>query len=149
MAKSNFNWGWGIFIVLMLFFGTIILRLVISIGISDDVITKDYYHKELNYEKDIQKKKNTNQLVEKVILNQTEKLIVISFPKEFKSNTIKGSILFYCPSKNDKDILYKTETDSNNVQIFNVSSFTEKRYQIKIDWSIDSVGYYQEFNLNL
>ena len=43
MAKSNFNWGWGIFIVLMLFFGTIILRLVISIGISDDVITKDYY----------------------------------------------------------------------------------------------------------
>ncbi|MBI5541658.1 MAG: FixH family protein [Bacteroidia bacterium] len=149
MAKSKFNWGWGIFIVIMLFFGTIILRLILSIGIGDDVITKDYYHKELNYETEIQKKKNTNLLNSKIQLLQSNNLIEIKFPDEFKHNTIKGTILFYCASKNDKDLLYKIEPDSNNVQKFSKSNFTEKRYKIKIDWYSDSVSYYQEFNFNM
>lgn len=149
MAKSKFNWGWGIFIVIMLFFGTIILRLILSIGIGDDVITKDYYHKELNYEMEIQKQKNTNLLSQKVQLLQSNNIINIIFPEEFNPSSIKGTILFYCASKNDKDLLYKIEVDSNNVQQFNKSSFSEKRYEIKIDWASDSVNYYQEFKINI
>ena len=149
MAKTKFNWGWGIFIVLMLFFGTIIFRIILSLGIEDDVITKDYYHKELNYEKEIQKQKNTNQLAEKISIYQTGNFVIITFPKFFNYNTIKGNVQFYCPSKTSKDLLFKIEPDSNNVQKFSISNFSEKRYQIKIDWTSDSISYYQEFNINL
>ncbi len=149
MVKTKFNWGWGIFIVLMLFFGTIILRIILSLGIEDDVITKDYYHKELNYEKEIQKQKNTNQLLEKITLFQSKDFVIITFPKAFKSHTIKGNVQFYCPSKTNKDLLFKIEPDTNNIQKFSISNFSEKRYQIKIDWTSDTISYYQEFNINL
>jgi hypothetical protein len=149
MTRTKFNWGWGIFIVLMLFFGTIIFRIILSLGIEDDVITKDYYHKELNYEKEIQKQKNTNQLTEKVLLSQTGNFILITFPKAFNYNTIQGNVQFYCPSKTNKDLLFKIEPDTNNIQKFSISNFSEKRYQVKVDWTSDSISYYQEFNINL
>ena len=147
--KFKFHWGWAIAVVMLLFFFSLIFRLYLVSKFEVDLISKDYYHKELNYEKEIQKKRNTNLLAKKVNLSKTSNFILIEFPKEFKCFSISGTVQFYCAAKNDKDLLYKIKLDSNNVQKLNVSNFTEKHYAVKVDWSVDSVGYYQEFNLNL
>ena len=99
--------------------------------------------------KKLQKQKNTNQLTEKVTLFQSKDFVIITFPKAFKPYAIKGSVQFYCPSKTNKDLLFKIEPDTNNIQKFGITNFSEKRYQVKVDWTSDSISYYQEFNINL
>jgi hypothetical protein len=147
--KKNFNWGTGILIVTILFFISLIVRVIISTTIPVDLITPEYYHNELNYNQHIEKEKHTNSLEQKIELSENEKEVILKFPDIVNVEAISGSILFYCPSKIDKDLTFKVEPGTDLLQKIEKSEFTEPRYVIQIDWQSDSITYYQEIDLNL
>lgn len=145
--KFRFHWGWGIATFMVLFFLSIVVRIVISSNIEVDLIEKDYYHKELNYETDIQRVKNTNALSEKITLKRTADSLVFKFPDIIKNKQVTGKILFYCPSKTNRDQAFEIHTDSLLRQIFLTRILSENYYKIKINWDIGTTGYYQEFDV--
>lgn len=146
--KIKFNWGVGIAIVIVIFFITVIVRIIISSTISVDLITPDYYHNELKYEQQIQKEKNTILLTDKIISVKENNKIVLKYPDFFKNKKVTGNILFYNPAKINKDLSFEINVDDSLNQSFDISQFTESRYIIKIDWQADSIFYYQEIDLN-
>jgi len=149
MKKIKLNWGFGIVIVLILFLGTVVFRVIYSSNIAVDIVATDYYHKELNYSEQIEKKNNTFNLPTKVKCKKTKDSIIVNFPQLNNQNKIEGKILFYNPQKVEKDLEFNIELDSNLQQAFNLNTFSEPRYIIQINWQSGEKKYYQEFDVQL
>ncbi len=143
----KFNWGVGILIVILLFFVTVVARVIYSSQIAVDIVAEDYYHKELNYGEQIEKINNTHNLTEKIVAYTDDLYFTLSFPKIAKPENISGHVLFFCPAKINKDIEFDILLSDSCTQRFERSKFTEPRYLIRIDWSSGTQKYYQEIEV--
>ncbi len=148
--KFKFNWGWGIFFFILLFFASIIWRVTITSSQKINLVTPDYYPKGIAYEDEIIKKSNYDALDDKLDVYQDDSNIYVKFPKTEVMKEISGTVLIYRPADYDDDSLFEISlTDS--FRIFQVSkSFMKKGlYQVKADWQEDSIPYYTEKYINI
>lgn len=142
----KFNWGVGITIFIILFVGFMVMMVLKAGKQNHELVTDDYYEKELEF-KDI--------LVKKEIALQTfsEQLkitiegnhVLFSFPKEVNSE-IKGIIYFFKPSKESDDATFDVKT-SNNQQKINLNKLSSGMYKVKVDWNVNGEEYYNESTL--
>ena len=140
----KFNWGHGLFVVILLGVGGILLLVFLSTREKIDLVTEDYYPKELKYEKQIEKQKNTQKLPRKVSVNLAESL-VIEFPEitEDASN-IHGEIWLYRPSDKAFDKKEIIRLDSLFRQEFEISKYPAGKYEIILEWNCNNTEYYQK-----
>lgn len=137
------NWGYGI-ILAFVGFGVFILTLVVKIyGKSIDLVSEDYYAKEIRYEEQIEKINNAasvdNKLIE--IANKSEE-IVIQF--NHTNGSPSGFINFFRPSDKTKDLKIEIAIDSSGQQKFLKKLFTTGKYKIQIDFELNSKKYFVE-----
>lgn len=142
--KIKWNWGTGIVIFFIIFFLSVIIRIVISFQYEVDLISPDYYPKGVNYQQQITKINNAKKLEEKPGIKKENKELIISFPKIFKNKKLTGEIVFYCPSDLNGDINMQLNTDTLLEQRVDITNFKNPRYILKIDWVCDSIPYYYE-----
>jgi len=64
------NWGTGILVLIILFFITMFVMVYIAFNQRVDLVTKNYYEKELAYQKDINMQQNELDLKNSVIIEQ-------------------------------------------------------------------------------
>ena len=79
----NFNWGYKILFVYILFVSGIMFLVFQSSKQKIDLVTEDYYEQEIKYQERIEQMKRANALSEKVRVNIGEGTIDIFFPSEF------------------------------------------------------------------
>lgn len=109
-----------------------------------DLVTEDYYPKELKYEKQIEKQKNTLALPRKVSVDIAESLVLV-FPEiGGDASDIKGEIWIYRPSDKAFDKREVIRLDSAFHQEFDISEFPAGKYEIILDWNCNDVEYYQK-----
>lgn len=142
--KSKFNWGTGIFIFLIIFFISIFWFVIFSFTVRQDLVEDDYYPKELEYEKQIQKHENLNQLGEEIVVRKEGEFMYLTFPPIQNGNEIKGQILVYRPSDSRLDQTHSIKLDSLNEQQLNTSKFLSGKYILKIGWTYQEKAFYQE-----
>ena len=65
---------------------------------NHDLVTEEYYKKEINYQEEIDAEKNAQLLSENIEVKTSSKGVEIYFPKDLKFKEIKGIINFYRPS---------------------------------------------------
>lgn len=141
----KFNWGvfafslFGVFVVFMLslvYFAT---------KQNNELVTENYYEKELEFKEVLIKKENTLKLSEQVSFELNSENMVISFPKEI-TEQITGKLFFYKPSneKFDKDIAINT---IENTQQIAISEFQKGMYHVKIDWKANNTDYFNEISI--
>lgn len=139
----KWNWGTGI-VIGMLSFMSFILYLVITMSTdknySHDLVTDDYYAKEMVYQNEINAETNTNNLKEKIISKRTDAGWLITFPKELKYQDINGSIFLYRPSNQKLDFESKINLSSNELLIPN-TNLIDGRWNIIIDWTYEGESY--------
>jgi hypothetical protein len=142
------NWGTRIIIMYVGFVALIITLVVVSMRQQVDLVTPDYYAKELKYQTNIDKTKNYNELKTSLKCTIQSDNIVIDFPDEHKAELITGEVLIYKPSDAKSDKLITIE--SNNGQILIPTSvFTKGMYKVKVDWQVNSIDYFSEQVINL
>jgi hypothetical protein len=145
----EFHWGTGIFIFLMIFLLLFAIFIWFSFQQHLNMVDTNYYPKGLDYEKQITKYKNSASLVDNIEINQDENHIYIKFPK-ISDSEIEGSILFYYPPDSRKDFPAKIELDSlNRCSISKENLIIGQKYNVLIDWKLDSLEYYFEKNLKI
>ena len=144
------NWGKKIAIVYLSFVGFMGF-LVWNCLQQDDIhlVSKDYYQKEIAYQKDIDQMNNTNQLstqlkFEYMYENQIVKLV---FPKE--SIGSNGKINFYRPADARKDFDVKLEITNTESQSIPVANLDRGLWVVKVFCNKDSKGYYKEEKMTL
>jgi hypothetical protein len=101
------NWGKGIIIGMGLFMTFIITLITIIMSNRVDLVSEDYYQKEITFEKDINAKTAWNKLNQKVAFQSNEEHVIVNLPKiEGVSNY---DLQFSRPNDNKEDLRFKIE----------------------------------------
>lgn len=145
------NWGTGIVIAFTLFI-TFILYFVFKVQgdmkYDHEMVTEEYYKKELGYQEQLDKAQNAYDLAEKVtVVTKTEGLL-ICFPKGFDYKKIKGNVSLYRPSNQKLDFDIPISLSSSNLLIPK-TKLVGGRWGIAIDWKYQGKGYLNKEKVNL
>lgn len=145
--KITFNWGTGIVIVIIIFLATVFWRIQLATAIKINLVSKDYYPKELRFQEQIDREKNTNSRNLKAIVEHKAGEVTVLLPKEFEGTAVEGILHFYRPSDFEKDVIKKISLSDSLSQTIDVSKLEKGRFILKIYWESDSVPYYSEHEL--
>lgn len=137
------NWGTGIVIAFIAFI-SFIMYFVINMNINKkydhDLVTEDYYKKELEFQNDIDKETNAKNLVENLSWKKTTEGLVITFPETLIKENITGKVFLYRPSNKQFD--FETELSlSNHNLLIPDKRLLDGRWNIKVDWKYNGKSY--------
>lgn len=138
------SWGTRIVIAFILFF--ILVAVVFTIASSQrvDLVTEDYYAKEIQYQDQIDRMTRANDLSEQLAINYSGSSLVFSFPKIFTPAQIKGNIHFYRPSDAREDKQFPINLLESHDLKMNSGDFSKGLWKIKVDWSVNDIEYFNE-----
>jgi hypothetical protein len=142
------NWGYKILFVYIAFVVGILVMVFKSSTQKVDLVTTDYYAKELKYQDRIDAVKRTQALSAPVTHEITDQQILLHFPKEFAGKQLSGSILLYCPSDESKDLQKNFFTATGNISV-QLPAAQKGAYELQVNWQSDSIAYYFENKLVL
>ncbi len=139
------KWNWGTGIVLgMAGFMSFILYLVITMSTdtrySHDLVTEEYYAKEMVYQNEIDAETNTNNLLEKVLSKKVAEGWLITFPEELNPALINGKVFLYRPSNQKLDFEFQIDISSSHLLIPG-DNLIAGRWNIIIDWTYEGKTY--------
>jgi len=140
----TFNWGHKVTLGFLAFAGMIIYLVFQSVQTKYDLVSKEYYKDELQYQQIIDGASRANQLSQKVSIVQTKDHINIQLPDEMKNTLVTGSILFYCADNARKDIRLTLQVNTDALQQISSQSFMPGNYTAKIRWESGGKQYYSE-----
>lgn len=145
------NWGTGIVIAFALFI-TFILYFVFKVQgdmkYDHEMVTEEYYKKELGYQEQLDKAQNAYDLVEKVTVVTKSEGLLIRFPKGFDYKKISGNVSLYRPSNQKLDFDMPISLSSSNLLIPK-TKLVGGRWDISIDWKYQGKGYLNKEKVNL
>jgi hypothetical protein len=145
-GDSNMNWGWKI---VVLYSGFVIMTLAMVfyfMGHEVDLVAKDYYKQEIEYQDQIDKINNTKSLKESIGFEYSEVqgTVKINFPNEHLNKGLNGKIHFFRPSDSGLDKIFDINPSENGEQVIAIGNLTKGLWKIKISWSADKKDYYDE-----
>ncbi len=144
MNKSKFNWGTGILIAIIVFMTITVVTVIFLMNQKVDLVTDNYYAKEIKYQQQIDRMNRTNEMTESVKINSDNEFIKIIFPKSSNLKNIKGTIQFYRPSDSGQDFTLPLVIDSSDQQLIPSKILKKGFWKIKLDWTESSLDYYKE-----
>jgi len=143
------NWGHKITIVLILFAVLMFTLVYKSIKTDFELVSKDYYKDELQYQQVIDGSSNAATLSSNIIITQNEKGVTIQFPGEMKGKLLEGEIWFYCSYSEHKDRRIKIDVTNDAVQFIERSKLAAGNYTVKTNWKATGTGYYNEQSFSI
>lgn len=143
------NWGHKIIIVFTLFAAGILTLVTKSMRTTIDMVNKDYYAEELQYQQVINGQQNAGKLSAPVQITQSATAVVMQLPPELHGRTLQGQVLFYRPSDSGKDITLPLQPDPQGMQQVAIDQFIRGGYRVKVKWEMDGQPYYQEQYLHI
>ena len=143
------NWGIKILIFYLGFVVMVLASVFFAMNQRVDLVTDNYYEKELKYQEQIDKSQRTKSLKEKTEIQLLDKQIKIKFPVLPEKNNQKNSIFLYRPSDQSKDLKIEIKTDTLGIQIIPAEKLTKGFWKIKLSWVSHEAEYYDESILNI
>lgn len=145
----KFNWGTNIAIVYIAFVLLSVGMAVYMMNMDVNLVTEDYYEKELRYQDKINSINRADALPENLRLVRKEKSAELIFPKLFPFEDIEGEVKLYRPSSGKMDVTEKIELDSTYTLTIDIKILMPGYWKVKVDWRVKSVSYFNEFKLFL
>jgi len=137
------NWGTGI-VLAFIGFISFILFFVIRMNTDDranhDLVTEDYYKKELAYQKEIDAEKEANALSRPLQLEKTGEGLLIRFPEHMDPAKISGKVSLYRPSNKHLDFDFPISLSNAHLLIPD-KRLLDGRWDINIRWTYEGKDY--------
>jgi hypothetical protein len=138
------NWGSWIVVSFILFAAGTFVMVYISMSTNVDLVTDDYYEKELKYQNQIEVLKSTDALDQKVDVVVTDSLLTIHYPEIGSPDQFSGAVHFFRPSDKRGDVILPVRIDSTHSQSFPIANFALGLWRVKISWTVGTEQYYSE-----
>ncbi|GAA3517244.1 FixH family protein [Aquimarina addita] len=139
----KWNWGTGI-VIGMVAFMSFILYFVITMSTNKkyhhDLVTEQYYAKEIAYQTEIDAETKTHDLTEKIIGKRIENGWLLNFPKELEASRIKGTVFLYRPSDQRLDFDLPIVFSGSNLLIPD-KKLVDGRWNITVEWTYNGEDY--------
>ena len=140
----TFNWGHKLILAFLAFGGLMGILVVRSMQTNFELVTKDYYKEELQYQQVIDGTNRANALSRAVQIQQQGDSLAITFPDEMKGLALQGKIWFYCKYNEQYDRHVALNNVQQGIQTISLASFHPARYTARISWQVDGEHYYSE-----
>jgi hypothetical protein len=147
--KMKFNWGTGIFIVIVIFLIAVIAFFIFINTLDINLVEDNYYEKELVYQERIEKINNTSGLPGKIDFSIEPGILIIQFPAIDSTLSPAGSVLLYRPSDPKKDLTVPLQLDGSFRQSIDISGISKGKWTVKLEWEMGGKDYYFEEGLIL
>jgi hypothetical protein len=136
------NWGKWIAVSFILF--ALFIGVLVTICVRQDIslVAKDYYEQELDYQQQIDRSVNTDQLEFKpeiTIVNNSMQVYYRDF-----GSIQTGELKLFRPSNAKSDRVFELKPTSDTLQVFDLSSQEKGMYKARLKWSMDNKEYYLE-----
>jgi len=140
----TFNWGHKLTLGFCLFAGMMTYLVYQSMHTRYDLVSKEYYKEELQYQQIIDGTQRAALLSTPVTITQADTIFILRLPPEMKQQIVSGNVLFYCAGDAQKDRNLSLQPDEDAAQYINVSQFLPGNYTVKVRWQANGQQYYSE-----
>ena len=133
----KFNWGTGIvlaFIGFIFFVMYFVIRMNTEDRADHELVTQEYYKRELAYQNEIDAEKNALVSNAKLQISKTNEGIQIGFPEQFEPQKISGKVSLYRPSNRHLDVNFPISLSNTHLLIPD-NRLLDGRWDITIEWS--------------
>ena len=137
----KFNWGHGLITAIALGIIGILTLVFVTTRERIDLVTEDYYPKELKYEDQLVKIRNYQALQTPITLEEKDELWLRFPPVTDVASEITGSIHVYCPADKDKDMTFPVSLNEGFKQVLPLKELTRGKYEIKVEWQANGTDY--------
>ncbi|MFH0991866.1 MAG: FixH family protein [bacterium] len=138
------HWGIGLGIGFAFFALGILALVIISMNQKIDLVSDDYYQKELRHQEQIERTQRSTALKERLEVTSVGTRISIRFPKMFSPGNLKGTLSFYRPADRSNDFSISISLDSTNAQSVITDSLVKGLWRLKAFWTSAQLEYYHE-----
>lgn len=147
MKKINFNWGTGILITIIVFMMITLGTVFTFMNEKVDLVTDNYYEKELKYQRQIDKLNRTHDMGMQVDIQLSNTVIILTFPDSINAGKINGNIFLYRPSDSKYDSKLPVKVNENGQMILSTDKLIKGFWKVKVEWSIDNDSFFSENSL--
>jgi nitrogen fixation protein FixH len=146
---KKFNWGWGLALTYSSFVAFMLFMVWQSTVMKTELVTSDYYGKELKYQEQLNKMKRAGSLGDTISWTVNSKQVMLNFPKQVVGKNVKADVLFYKPDNSLRDFNVSCHPDSTGSCLIASDKFHHGVYKMEIDWSAGGQTYYTEGIINI
>lgn len=137
------NWGLRITLLYLGFVALILTLVITCYGNTPELESKDYYARELAFQKQIDAAENLNRLSQPLTYTLLDRAVQIVLPAELLASHPQGQISFVRPSDASKDKTVALQVDAQGVQTID-PGFLKGIYKMQISFSAGEKQYYKE-----
>jgi hypothetical protein len=138
------KWSYRITFLYLGFVGLIGTLVFISNNNKEELVSKDYYAKELAFQQRINSENNERSLKETMEHHVDEATIMLQLPESMIGKEVTGSIAFYCPSSSKKDKSFPMQFNSEGRMYLEKNKLEKGAYKMQLDWKCEGKEYYKE-----
>lgn len=144
MKMIKWNWGTGILLSIIVFMLILVALVYVFMNQDVDLVTRDYYGKELSYQNQIDKINNTNKMRKEVDISFLNNSVQLTFPDSVYDKKASGTVYFYRPSGSKNDFYLPMAVSDKNEQVINTIKLERGLWKIKVEWGMEGKDFYSE-----
>ncbi len=136
------NWGKSIVLVYLFFVVGIVYLVYKSSQQTIDLVDKNYYQKEIQFQNEIDATNKANKLglIPKIKKIGNVEYLIIPDSSESK---LHGLAHFYCPSNSKNDVMMELPLTTTGQWTLPSSQIKSSNYQVKVNWINESKDTFQ------
>ena len=138
------KWSTGIVIAIAAFITFIMVMVVTMVSdnaYNHDLVTDNYYQKELKYQDNIDATKNLHKLEYPLVIQKVSDGVEVVFPIDLTPEKIKGKVFLYRPSNKALDSEIEINTNQHSLVISD-EALVSGRWDIVIDFTYNNQKYF-------
>ncbi|MDD2982647.1 MAG: FixH family protein [Crocinitomicaceae bacterium] len=139
------NWGKSLVLVMVLFITFIMVMVVKMISTSPDLVSDDYYQKEIDYEQEIVAVKNMRRLNASTRIETVDGFLVFHLPLDIPFTKMEIDLIRPNNQKLDKSFVV---TDTK-VFMVPFSELEKGKYSIEMTFKVDSIPCMQKDTITI
>ncbi len=143
------NWGTRITLLYCGFVVLILIMVFVSLHQKVDLVSADYYEKELLFQSKIDGMKNTSELTNGFSCETRSDSVMLHYPEALRHKKVSGEIVFYRPSDSGRDEKFNAAPDANGRQGFQLKHHKRGYYKLLCEVEADGKKYYYEEPIQL
>lgn len=144
--KKNKSWPVSIIIIYSVFAAGLLGFWYFSSFNRVELVTDRYYEKDLIYEAQITRIRNTKALEQKpaFMIDRKTGVLVLEMPSFFVSENLRGKIKLFRPSQAQLDRSINLLCDDENKQAISIANMPAGKWRFQLTWSDGQKEYYWE-----
>jgi hypothetical protein len=146
MKPSSAQRGWAMGIVggFVVFVGGILSLVFLSMSKDVDLVTDQYYDRELRYQDRIQALDRASRPDAAITVEERQDTLLLLFPPTVGARKIAGSVVLYRPADPGLDKTIPMRPDKSGRQVIATAGLAPGLWRVKLEWKVDGVEYYTE-----